>query len=330
MYDRYKTSFSPFNDYEIVLYPTNQLYYSFVTNSPRNSCIVVVFLIAFTAFLVLLYSHLVKQRELMLLEAAKYSYANAASRDAVLLAKKVYVRYISHEIRTPLNAAYLGLKILEKEILKEKHPNYNENLTIVKDIVDACDIAVAILNDLLNYDKLEDGTLTIEPKKTIVIPFIISCVNLFLLPAEEKNIQLIFDLTDDDNDRNDPQRKNINETTMSVDSDTHYNNEKITSSTMTNSIDMKKNNNDNNNNNHINNNINNNNNHHNNNNNNDNHININCTNSNNSSCPTISDFSNFLSPFDCIDVDEHKMSQVIRNLISNAIKVLLVKIGKNV
>ena len=63
-------SFSPFNDYEIVLYPTNQLYYSFVTYSPRNSCIVVVFLIAFTAFLVLFYSHLVKQRELMLLEAA--------------------------------------------------------------------------------------------------------------------------------------------------------------------------------------------------------------------------------------------------------------------
>ena len=295
-------SFSPFNDYEIVLYPTNQLYYSFVTSSPRNSCIVVVFLIAFTAFLVLFYSHLVKQRELMLLEAAKYSYANAASRDAVLLAKKVYVRYISHEIRTPLNAAYLGLKILEKEILKEKYPTYIESLTIVKDIVDACDIAVAILNDLLNYDKLEDGSLTIEPKKTIVIPFIISCVNLFLLPAEEKNIKLIFDLTDDDNDQNNTvtfnsNEENIIETTVSVDSDTNHHNEKVTSSKMTNSINIEKNKNSN------------------------NYINISSNNCNNSSCPTISDFSNFLSPFDCIDIDEHKLSQVIRNLISNAIKV---------
>ena len=158
---------------------------------------IVVLLITFTAFLVLIYGHLVKKRELKLTEAAKYSFAGAAARDAVLLAKKVYVRYISHEIRTPLNAAYLGLKILEKEISKAKGPNYLERLITVRDVVNACDVAVVILNDLLNYDKLEDDSLTIEPKKVEALPFLISCTKLFLLPAEEKGIQVIFDIAED-------------------------------------------------------------------------------------------------------------------------------------
>lgn len=246
--------FNLINDYQVMFYPTNELYYSFVTETPRNNCMVVVFLIAFTALLVLFYSHLVKKRELMLLEVAKYSFANSAARDAVLLAKKVYVRYISHEMRTPLNAAYLGLKILEKEILKIKNSDYMERLSTVKDIVDACDIAVGILNDLLNYDKLEDGALCIEPKKMLVLPFLISSVNLFLLPAKEKGIEVIFDISDKDGNSD------------YCDNNNNDNNDKS---------------------------------------NDDNSISA----------------ASYLSEFDCIDGDQHKLSQVIRNLISNAIKV---------
>lgn len=54
-------------------------------------------------------------------------------------------------------------------------------------------MAVSILNDLLNYDKLEDGTLTIEPKTMPALPFMVSATSLLLLQAEEKGVSLIFD-----------------------------------------------------------------------------------------------------------------------------------------
>ena len=41
-------------------------------------------------------------------------------REDALLAKKVYVHYISHEMRTPLNVMQLGLKVLEKDLVKSR------------------------------------------------------------------------------------------------------------------------------------------------------------------------------------------------------------------
>jgi signal transduction histidine kinase len=53
---------------------------------------------------------------------------------------------------------------------------------------------VSILNDLLNYDKLEDGTLAIESKTMIALPFIVTAAKILLLQAEEKGVDLIFDV----------------------------------------------------------------------------------------------------------------------------------------
>lgn len=232
----------------ITIYPVKSFHDDFITSNPQNSCVIVVLLIAFTTFLVLVNCHLARSREKELTESAKHSFAGAAAREAVLLAKKVYVRYISHEIRTPLNAAYLGLKVLEKEIAKRKGPFHAEQLCIIRDVVNACDIAVSILNDLLNYDKLEDGTLMIEPKKVLALPFVISAISLFLLQAEEKGVRVVFDMDMDFSDTN----------TTPLDSDSN---------------------------------------------------------------PHSNTTASYLGKNDYINVDEHKMSQVIRNLVSNAIKV---------
>ena len=181
------------------MYPTEQLFVKFVTDNPRNICIIVVSLIAFTAYSVFVYGRLVTRQEKKLTDMATYSSGETVSRDAVLLAKKKYVRYISHEMRTPLNAAFLGLKVLEKDLTKNKGSFYLERAATVRDVMDACDIAVGFLNDLLNYDKLEDGTLMIEPKSMVALPFIISSVKLFYLQAEEKGVNLVLDIEESDN-----------------------------------------------------------------------------------------------------------------------------------
>eukprot|EP01033_Poteriospumella_lacustris_P001253 gene1253-914_t len=78
--------------------------------------------------------------------------------EEALRTKQVFVRYVSHEIRTPLNIANLGLQYLHKELDKMKvlsaTPAIRETLDEVKV---SSTIAVEILNDLLLYEKIDDG-----------------------------------------------------------------------------------------------------------------------------------------------------------------------------
>lgn len=260
IFDKYAVAFTPItgSEYTVTIYPTTRFENEFVTFKPTINCVIVVVIIAFTAFLVLLYSHLVKNRENLLREEAARSIADASSRDAVLHAKKLYVRYISHEIRTPLNAAHLGLKILENEIRKEKGPHARNRLATVQDIAHACDIAVGILNDLLNYDRLEDGTLIIEPRKILALPFFISTTNLFLLQAEEKGVTFKFDVAEF----------------------SHHNDVIMSAGAGAAGPHLKR------------------------------------------ALSEIQATEHFLGNGDYVNVDKHKMSQVVRNLVSNAIKVL--------
>jgi len=71
----------------------------------------------------------------------------------------MFVRYISHEIRTPLNTVYMGLQLLESECRAHNIFRLKET---VKDVKDSCEISLTILNDLLAYDKLEDGVMKLE------------------------------------------------------------------------------------------------------------------------------------------------------------------------
>ena len=182
------------SDYRIRLYPTDVLFKKYLTNQPRNLCIIAVIMISFTGILVLLHSHCLKNREKRLTEVAKHAFASNASRDAVLLAKKMYVRYISHEMRTPLNSTFMGLKLLELVLSKAINiPNYEDCCDTLKDVCKSCDLVLDILNDLLNYDKLEDGDLALDVKKITILPFIIDSVNTLILQGREKNVRLLID-----------------------------------------------------------------------------------------------------------------------------------------
>jgi CHASE domain len=102
--------------YTITLYPTTDLYSTYITTNPQNVCIGAVTIIVFTALVFTLYVYLVTIRQAQLEEVARRSLVMNTSRDAVLQSKKIYVRYISHEMRTPLNVAFLGLKLLIKDL----------------------------------------------------------------------------------------------------------------------------------------------------------------------------------------------------------------------
>ena len=73
-------------------------------------------------------------------------------------------------------------------------PKNCDRVETVNDISKACNMALSILNDLLNYDKLEDGTLLIEPKKVVALPFILKSTEVLNLQVKEKGLILTFDL----------------------------------------------------------------------------------------------------------------------------------------
>lgn len=104
-----------------------------------------------------------------------------------LQSKRAFVRYVGHEIRTPLNTVSLGLDLLHSTIKpylqnnsSKLSPSLLHNMNrMISDVSDSANIAIDILNDLLLYDKIEEGNLVIYPEKLNVQHLITSLVSNF-------------------------------------------------------------------------------------------------------------------------------------------------------
>jgi signal transduction histidine kinase len=99
---------------------------------------------------------------------------------ASLEIKRLFVRYVSHEIRTPLNTTLLGLNLLEND-LKDGVDDRAVLGELVSDATSSCTIAIGILNDLLMYEKIDGGLLTLERAETPVWAFVEGVLKVFLI-----------------------------------------------------------------------------------------------------------------------------------------------------
>jgi len=70
----------------------------------------------------------------------------------------------------------MGLKLLKEELL---HIGNAECMAIINDTQESCFVAIEILNDMLTYDKMKSGLLTLEKKKISPASFIESVVTPF-------------------------------------------------------------------------------------------------------------------------------------------------------
>jgi signal transduction histidine kinase/CheY-like chemotaxis protein/CHASE3 domain sensor protein/HPt (histidine-containing phosphotransfer) domain-containing protein len=110
--------------------------------------------------------------------------------DSLLEAKENFIANISHEIRTPMNSILGFADLLEKSKLS------GEQLDYTRTIKNSGEILLAIINDVLDYSKMESGLMHFESK-----PFSIGAVldNLYSLlcnSAKEKGIDLFIDSDD--------------------------------------------------------------------------------------------------------------------------------------
>jgi signal transduction histidine kinase len=126
---------------------------------------------------------------------------------SVLEAKRNFVQFVSHEVRTPLNAVCMGLQLMQEEI-GESHSNATSRdcscrdsdnkatmFELTKDILGSATSAVGVLNDLLNYDKVEMGTLSLERTIVPIWDLIERTLTEFKLPTKAKKIDFKLDFS---------------------------------------------------------------------------------------------------------------------------------------
>lgn len=180
-------------EYTLSFYPNSVFFEVYETKTPLYTTIGVICIIIFC---------------LLIFAAYDVATSNESTRKEVVLdTKRRFVRFISHEIRTPLNTVRLGLKLLEMELeamskqvlltpSSELPGMISHTVTswvqLTDDILGNSDSAVDVLNDLLNYDKIEMGTLRLEYSSVAIWNLVKKTSAAFIMQAKQKGIDLVL------------------------------------------------------------------------------------------------------------------------------------------
>jgi signal transduction histidine kinase len=216
--------------YTLTVYPNYDMIHAFSSNSPKAVAWGFFGAIAGCTMIFFLYDFLMRRQH--------------DQRKEIMEVKRRFVRFISHEMRTPLNTVCMGLELLESELSSHRssptakkigldatstksgdaylmsnldtsdnsrvsllegattnttlHPGDDKVVAedvdfwhnVIVDINENAYVAVSILNDLLNYDKLESGSLKMEQGIVNVWDLLERTVNQFRIQAVNKKVDL--------------------------------------------------------------------------------------------------------------------------------------------
>jgi len=187
--------------YTLTLYPNDDLFDVFGTNNPTKGLVGALCIMFFTSCLFILYDHFV-QKEIY-------------RKVAVTEARRLFVRFISHECRTPLNTICIGASLIQQtlsqytddcEVLSAgkntgTQQRYKDRLEeqlrdwsdLISDVLVNAQCAVNVLGDLLNYDRVENGTLPLDLSVVPIWSLVERAGSEFRLAAVAKNIRYEVD-----------------------------------------------------------------------------------------------------------------------------------------
>ncbi|MDX1452559.1 MAG: ATP-binding protein [Oleiphilaceae bacterium] len=101
-------------------------------------------------------------------------------------AKSQFLANVSHEIRTPLNAIIGFTHLIKRTDLNSKQADYTNKIHA------SANLLLTVINDILDYSKLEAGKLELEETPFALDEILNSLATLISGSAQEKGLELIF------------------------------------------------------------------------------------------------------------------------------------------
>lgn len=125
-----------------------------------------------------------RQRNIILQKAREHSEKLASTANAAIRAKAEFLANMSHEIRTPMNAVIGMTELLE---LSDLNADQNE---FVKTIRTSGESLLSLINDILDFTKIESGHLEFERLPFCLHSCIKNAIDLNKQTALIKNIRI--------------------------------------------------------------------------------------------------------------------------------------------